>query len=89
MPKEPAASRLIMGLSTALLWVHCSADLSGAGFTRREGYRRFAASGSPAGEPLPLLDAGTVADLWPRAFRGQWGHKHVDSDTARSIAYLG
>jgi hypothetical protein len=72
-----------------LLWVHCPADLTGFGLARREGYRRFTASACPAGEALPLLDAETVAGLWPRAFRGQWGHKHVDADLARSLASSG
>jgi hypothetical protein len=31
----------------------------------------------------------TVAHLWPRAFGGQWGHKHVDTDTARALASSG
>jgi hypothetical protein len=119
MPKDCAASRLIMGLSTdgdrvaecelapdesgqlpglteearrggaVRLWVHCPGDLSGFGLTRCEGYRRFFASVCPAGEPLPVADAETVADLWPRAFRGQWGHKRVDPDTARAMASSG
>jgi len=73
----------------ARLWVHCPADLTGFGLTRCEGYRRFTASTCPAGAPLPLLDAETVADVWPRAFRGQWGHKHVDTDLARTLATSG
>lgn len=68
------------------LWVHSSPDLTGAGFTQAEGYRKFFASSCPAGDPLPALDAEAVADLWPRAFAGQWGHKHVDAATARTIA---
>jgi len=71
------------------LWVHSAADLSGFGLTRCEGYRRFFASVCPVGEPLPVADAETVADLWPRAFRGQWGHKRVDPDTARAMAISG
>ncbi len=69
-----------------LLWVHSSADLTGAGFTRAEGHGWFSAGAGPAGDPLPALDADTVADLWPRAFAGQWGHKHVDAATARTVA---
>lgn len=78
-----------------LLWVHCRADLSGFGLTRREGYRRFTASACPPGEaeaeaePLPLLDVATVAGLWPRAFRGQWGHRHVDAELAKTLAASG
>ena len=39
-----------------LLWVHCAADLSKAGFAARQGYRRFTAAAVPPGDPLPLLD---------------------------------
>jgi hypothetical protein len=68
------------------LWVHSSADLTRAGFTQAEGYRKFSAGSCPAGDPLPALGAQAVADLWPRAFAGQWGHKHVDAAAARAIA---
>jgi hypothetical protein len=68
------------------LWVHSSADLAGAGFAPVDGYRKFSVGSCPAGDPLPVLDAGTVAGLWPRAFAGQWGHKHVDAVTARTVA---
>jgi hypothetical protein len=61
-----------------LLWVHCTADLSGAGFNRRPGYRKLAADAVPHGDPLPVLDTATVLDLWPRAFIGQWGHHRID-----------
>jgi hypothetical protein len=61
-----------------LLWVHCTADLSGAGFSSRPGYRKLAADAVPPGDPLPVLDTATVLDLWPRAFIGQWGHHRVD-----------
>lgn len=71
---EEAAAR-----GCAVLWVHCPADLSGAGFAPREGYRRFTAAALPPGDPLPLLDAEAVLDLLPRAFIGQWGHHQVDA----------
>lgn len=61
-----------------LLWVHCTADLSSAGFSRRPGYRKLAADAVPQGDPLPVLDIATVLDLWPQAFIGQWGHHRVD-----------
>ncbi len=77
------------GAGAAMLWVHCPADLSGFGLTRREGFRRFTAIAGPAGHPLPVLDVDTVAWLWPRIFRGQWGHKHVDEDQARTLAASG
>lgn len=73
----------------AWLWVHCPADLAGFGLTRTDGYRRFVAAACPAGEPLPVLDVETVADVWPRAFRGQWGHKLVDAGIARTLAAAG
>lgn len=77
------------GAGAALLWVHCPADLSGFGLTRREGYRRFTASTCLAGDPLPLLDEVTVAAVWPRAFRGQWGHKHATEAAARRLISSG
>jgi hypothetical protein len=92
----PKEAGLLTGLAeqarragAARLWVHCPADLSGFGLTRHDGYRRFTASGCPVpGEPaaLPVLDVDTVAGLWPHAFRGQWGHRHVDADLARTLA---
>lgn len=85
----PGIAEEARGEGAARLWVHCPADLSAAGLTRREGYRRFVAGTCPAGKPLPLLDVGTVAELWPRAFRGQWGHRQVDADLARSLAAEG
>src|SRR5260370_27190370 len=69
---EEASSR-----GAVLLWVHCAADLSGAGFAPRQGYRRFTAAALPPGDPLPLLDAPAVLDLLPRAFIGRWGHHQV------------
>ncbi|HYK32903.1 MAG TPA: hypothetical protein VEV63_13125 [Streptosporangiaceae bacterium] len=68
----------------ALLWVHCSADLSEAGFARRHGYRRFAAQALPSGDRLPLLDTATALDLLSRAFLGRWGHHQLD-DTAEAF----
>jgi hypothetical protein len=92
----PEDAGLLAGLTeearragAALLWVHCPRDLSGFGLSPREGYRRFTAGDCPVGEPLPLLDVETIAGLWPLAFRGQWGHKWVDADLARSLASSG
>ncbi|HEV2376594.1 MAG TPA: hypothetical protein VGS19_31015 [Streptosporangiaceae bacterium] len=63
-----------------LLWVHCTADLSGAGFSRRPGYRKLTVDAVPPGDPLPVLDTATVLDLWPRAFIRQWGHHRIGPD---------
>ncbi|HMD93392.1 MAG TPA: hypothetical protein VKG80_12190 [Trebonia sp.] len=71
------------------LWVHSPADLTASGFQPREGYRRFCLEACPRGEPLPVLDVETIADLWPRAFGGQWGHRHVDAATARAFTASG
>ena len=71
------------------LWVHSDADLTGSGFQPREGYRRFTSAACPAGDPLPVLDIETIAVLWPRAFGGQWGHRHVDAAMARTFAASG
>jgi hypothetical protein len=68
------------------------ADLSGAGFDRREGYRRLTATEVPAGDPLPVLDPATVRDVWPRSFHGQWGHHLVepaDYDAIPGAVFLG
>jgi hypothetical protein len=67
-----------------LLWVHCAADLSKAGFAARQGYRRFTAAAVPPGDPLPLLDTPAVLGLLPRAFTGQWGHHQFDAAWARA-----
>jgi hypothetical protein len=71
------------------LWVHSPADLTGSGFQPREGYRRFTSAVCPQGDPLPVLDTETIAGLWPQAFGGQWGHRHVDAATARTFAASG
>jgi hypothetical protein len=68
------------------LCVYSTADLSRAGFARREGYRRFIASAVPAGDPLPVLEPETVAAVWPRAFIGQWGHHLVRPGDYAAIA---
>jgi hypothetical protein len=76
----------------ARLCVYCTADLSGAGFSRREGYRRLTADQVPAGEPLPVLDAATVREVWPSAFAGQWGHHRVqeaDYDAVPGAVFVG
>jgi hypothetical protein len=74
------------------LCVYSMADLSGAGFEPREGYRRLAADDAPAGDPLPVLDAATVRDVWPRSFVAQWGHHLVepaDYDAIPGAVFLG
>ena len=95
---EPGEVGLLAGLvsaaaagGAALLWVHSTADLSGAGFERRHGYRRLVASAGLAGEPLPVLDTGTVLELMPRAFVGQWGHHEFNAEWAASAGarYVG
>ena len=96
---EPGDVGLLPMLATAArehgasrLCVYAAADLSTAGFERREGYRRFTASAVPAGDSLPVLDAQTVAALWPRAFIGQWGHhlvKPADIDALPGAIYVG
>ena len=77
------------GVGRSALWVHSPADLTGSGFQPREGYRRFTSAACPRGDPLPVLDIETIAGLWPRAFGGQWGHRHVDAATARTFAASG
>src|SRR5215469_6054696 len=74
----PALADEAAARGAALLWVHCPADLSDAGFARRHGYRRFSAQALPEGDRLPLLDSSTALDLLSRAFLGQWGHHQVD-----------
>lgn len=71
------------------LWVHSAADLTPDGLTAVEGYRRLAIASCPAGTALPVLDAGTVAAVWPRAFAGQWGHKLVDAAAAQAATGSG
>ncbi len=74
------------------LCVYSMADLSGAGFEPREGYRRLTADDAPAGDPLPVLDAPTVRDVWPRSFVAQWGHHLVepaDYDAIPGAVFLG
>lgn len=78
----PALAEEAAAQGAALLWVHCAADLSEAGFTRRHGYRRFSAQALPEGERLPLLDSSTALELLSRAFLGQWGHHQVDEASA-------
>ena len=80
-----------------LLWVHSAADLSSAGFTPQQGYRRFTAASVRPGDRLPLLDTTTVLDtttalgLLPRVFTGQWGHHLFDPAWAGSAGarYVG
>ena len=72
-------ARKAAGGGAVLLWIYCPADLSQAGFTARQGYRRFTAAAVPPGGPLPLPDIPAVLDLLPRAFTGQWGHHQVDA----------
>ena len=80
----PALAREAAAAGAALLWVHCPADLSEAGFSPRQGYRRFTAAALPPADPLPLLAAADVRDLLPRAYLGQWGHHQVDAAWAAS-----
>lgn len=73
--------RLIRNASSrgaALLWIHSNADLSDAGFTARQGYRRLTADAVPLSEPLPLLDLPAVHDIMRRAYLGQWGHHEFE-----------
>jgi hypothetical protein len=81
---EPGEEGLLPELATAArqhgaskLCVYSTADLSAAGFARRDGYRRFTASAIPVGDSLPVLNPETVAAVWPQAFIGQWGHHLV------------
>jgi hypothetical protein len=81
---EPGEEGLLPELATAArkhganrLCVYSTADLSAAGFARRDGYRLFTASAVPVGDSLPVLDPETVAAVWPQAFIGQWGHHLV------------
>jgi hypothetical protein len=74
------------GRGARLLCVYSTADLSGAGFERREGYRRLTATEVPAGDPLPVLDPATVRDVWPGAFVGQWGHHLVEPEHYDELA---
>jgi len=74
------------------LCIYSTADLSAAGFARREGYRRLTASAVPAGDPLPVLDREAVAAVWPLAFVGQWGHHRVQpgvNDALPGAIYVG
>lgn len=82
----PALIEEASGSGARRLWVHSPADLTPAGFTAVEGYRRLVIRSCPAGVPLPALDAATVEAVWPRAFAGQWGHKLIDAATARQVA---
>ena len=82
----PALTEKAIRAGAERLWMHCAADLTGFGFQPREGYRRFTVAACPAGDPLPVLDVETIASLWPRAFGGQWGHRHVDAAMARTFA---
>jgi hypothetical protein len=66
--------------------VHSTADLSEAGFARRQGYRRFTAQALPSGDQLPLLDTETALDLLSRAFIGRWGHHQLDDTAAAFLA---
>jgi hypothetical protein len=75
----PALVHEAAAAGAALLWVHCPADLTGAGFSPRQGYRRFIAAVLPPADPLPLLATPDVIDLLPRAYLGQWGHHQVDA----------
>ena len=80
------------GQGARRLCVYSMADLSGAGFERREGYRRLTAADAPAGDPLPVLDAASVRDVWPRSFIGQWGHHLVspaDYDAIAEAVFVG
>jgi hypothetical protein len=89
---DPADAGLIGDLiseatrdGATLLWVHSRADLSGAGFTEKTGFREYRADPCPAGgEDLPVLTDEVVLDLLPRAFTGQWGHKEPDPEWAVS-----
>lgn len=82
---EPGDIGLLAALSqeakrhgASYLCVYCTADLTGAGFERRLGYRRFTASHALAAKPLPVLDAAAVREVWPRSFIGQWGHHQIE-----------
>ena len=78
--------------SGSRLCVYTTADLSGAGFQRREGYRRLTSADAPAGKPLPVLEAAAVREIWPRSFMGQWGHHLVEPasyDAIKDAVFLG
>ena len=79
-----ALAREAAARGAVVFWVYCAADLRGAGFMPRQGYRRLVASALPPADPLPLLDTPTVLDLLPRAFIGQWGHNLFDAAWATS-----
>jgi len=87
----PALAEEATRAGAARLWVHCAADLTPFGFTACEGYRRLLADPAPAGDPLPVLDPATAADLLSRAFIGQWGHKQPDPEwvTSGEAVYVG
>ncbi len=79
-----ALAREAVAHGSVVFWVHCPADLRGAGFTPRQGYRRLVAAVLPPADPLPVLDTATVLDLLPRAYIGQWGHHQFDAAWASS-----
>lgn len=63
-----------------LLWIHSNTDLEERGFQRRNGYVRLHADSIPTGSALPQVPAADFSELTNEAFRGLWGHKHVDQD---------
>lgn len=60
-----------------LLWVH-GGDLSAHGFRPVHGYVRLHADRVTGGESLPPVEADAYGPLLAEAYRGLWGHKHVD-----------
>ena len=81
---EPGDIGLLAALSqeakrhgASYLCVYCTADLTDAGFERRQGYRRFTASHALAAKPLPVLEAAAVREVWPwpdRSVLGRVAH---------------
>jgi hypothetical protein len=73
------------------LCIYSTADLGGASFERREGYRRLTADDVPVGAPLPVLDAAAVRDMWPRSCLGQWAitlsSRGLRRDCVRNISW--